>query len=215
MLLHCVLAERQDDLPLDQSRGGGCACVLSLRRYDCSHGFCASSATGRRVPAPLTVAREGTVMTRQLPNQSRQPTPGVRLAVFLAPLARRGCALRWAADNMRRLLAIMGIAVFLGSAQTSSAELVSGPMVGIGFRVYGNYYGVYDQYTGIDEVTSDGAVTGRFYWSGVALGSLGRFGTTTRRPLVRQAMPSIAVIAAVLAAVFVLRCFGRRNRLAT
>jgi hypothetical protein len=28
-------------------------------------------------------------------NESREPTPGVRLAACLASLARRGCALRW------------------------------------------------------------------------------------------------------------------------
>jgi len=33
------------------------------------------------------------------PNQSRQPTPGGRLGVFLAPSARRGCALRSASAN--------------------------------------------------------------------------------------------------------------------
>ncbi len=116
---------------------------------------------------------------------------------------------------MHRSLATIVLAALLGSAQSSLGVLASGPMCGLGFQFQGDYYGVYDQYTGIDEVTRDGTDAARFYWSGVALGPLGQFGETTRRPWVRETGLLVAVVVSVLAAAIVLRRVGGRVRVST
>jgi len=49
-------------------------------------------------------------------NKSRQPTPGVLLAEYLALLARRGCAHRWPSIMRRRVLIIVVLVVAIALA---------------------------------------------------------------------------------------------------
>ncbi|SRR6266699_1425594 len=115
---------------------------------------------------------------------------------------------------MHRVLATIISAVLLVFSQSSLGTLVSGPKQGLVFQHHGNCYGVYDQYVGIDEVTSDGTIVARLHWSGIALGPLGQFGVTTKRPWVREAAPLVLVLVGVVGAAIVLRRFRIRVRAA-
>ncbi len=68
-------------------------------------------------------------MTPESQNQSWQPTPGLRRAVFLSLLARRGCTLRSANNVMKRsiLLIVAAAAFFTGCSSASELARVRSP----------------------------------------------------------------------------------------
>ena len=79
-----------------------------LRWPEGQSGDWASFAAQRRTAQSLQSTNRS-----MSPNKSRQPTPGDRPAASRTPLARRGCALRWA--NMARPLISTLIALFVTS----------------------------------------------------------------------------------------------------
>src|SRR5437773_8511184 len=83
-------------------------CSLRVGSQDKLSGWRFLRVRGRQ-NGPLTTGRWD--VNDRSANQSRQPTPGYRVAVYRASLARRGCAQRWADSSMRMKAAYTAIAV--------------------------------------------------------------------------------------------------------
>ena len=115
---------------------------------------------------------------------------------------------------MHRFLSTIILAAFLASAQASLGVIVSQKQ-GLVFRFHGNEYGVYDERYGDVVRVSDGRIVGGLYWSVIHLGPLGRLGTATTRPWVRETAAFVLGAAGVLCVATILRRFGRGVRLST
>jgi hypothetical protein len=111
---------------------------------------------------------------------------------------------------VRRFLSTIIVAALLVATQSSFGVIVSHKQ-GVVFRFHGHYYGVYDDRYADLVSLSDGKIVGGAYWSGVALGPLGQFGTSTSHPLVRENGLFVLAVAGVLGTAMVLRARGRRG----
>ena len=97
---------------------------------------------------------------------------------------------------MNRSVATIIFAALLISGQSCPGVLVT-HKTGIFFQIHGRCYGLYDErYANL--ITDDGKIVGGAYWSGIELGPLGRFGTSSTHPWVKQAAPPVLVLACVI-----------------
>jgi hypothetical protein len=113
---------------------------------------------------------------------------------------------------MNRFIATIIFAALLMSGQSCLGTLVT-YKTGIFFEIHGRRYGLYDERFAY-LLANDGKIVGAAYWSGVELGPLGRFGTSSTHPWVKQAATPVLVVACIIgSAVLVRRLY--RSRLAS
>lgn len=109
------------------------------------------------------------------------------------------------------VLSTIFVTVVLVSAQSSLGAIVSHKQ-GLVLKFRGGDYGIYDErYANLVGV-SDGKIVGGMYWSGVELGPLGRFGTSSTHSWVQETTPFVLGAVGVLCAAIALRCVDNNRK---
>jgi hypothetical protein len=112
-------------------------------------------------------------------------------------------------ETMRQIFPSIILAALLFSGQSCLGVMIT-HKAGLFVQVQGRCYGLYDERYA-DLVTNDGNIVGGAYWSGIDLGPLGRFGTSSTHAYVRQAgIPILLVICVLALAILVRRLCDRR-----
>jgi hypothetical protein len=106
-------------------------------------------------------------------------------------------------EGMNRFLATIIFTALLIPGPSCLGALVT-HKAGVFFQIHGRCYGLYDERYA-DLLASDGKIVGGAYWSGIDLGPLGRFGTSSTHPWIKQAATPVLVLVCVLGSVVLAR----------